>query len=121
MSDDLRQLAADLEAAGPRAQREAYTALVVEAHAMKDDWRTRVTGVRGLPGLAAAVSYDVTVTGLREITAEIGYDQRGQGELGNIAEFGSSRHGPIRPAGRDVLLAGAQRYETYLARIGTDL
>lgn len=121
MTDDLAKLTADLLVAGPKAQAASYKALEFEAREMKDDWRGRVTGVRGLPGLAGAVSYDLFPTGLRELTAEVGYDKRGQGNLGNIAEFGNSAHGPIRPAGEPVLEAGADRLERFLTREVGDL
>jgi hypothetical protein len=117
MSDDLHRLAADLEIAGPRAQREAYSALRFEGQAMKQEWRGIVSGARGLPGLAGAVSYDVTAKGLRSLELEVGYDQRGQGELGNIAEFGTSTQGPKRPAGERVLKGGVDRLEKFLASL----
>lgn len=86
---------------------------------MKQDWQRRVQGARGLPGLAGAVTYDVGLFGLRSFELEVGYEQRGQGELGNIAEFGTSTQGPKRPAGAAVLRDGAARLERYLA--GLDL
>lgn len=112
--NDLIRLIADLEAAGPKAQAASYTAMQVEGHRMKDDWRDIVSGARALPGLPGAVSYDLHVTGLRSLDLEVGYEHRGQGELGNLAEFGSSTEGPLRPAGQRVLNGGADRLEKYL-------
>lgn len=111
---DLDRLIADLEVAGPKAQAATYKAMQFEGHQMKDDWRDIVSGARGLPGLAGAVSYDLHVDGLRGLDLEVGYDQEGQGELGNIAEYGTSTQGPKRPAGKRVLTGGADRLEKYL-------
>lgn len=115
MSDDLTRLVHDLTVAGEKAQEQSHKALKVEGHQMRDDWRAVVSGARGLPGLARALSYDVRATGLRELTAEVGYDKVGQGNLGNIVEYGSSQQGPIRPAGERVLNDGASRLEKFLA------
>lgn len=114
-ADGLDRLAADLLVAGSRAQAETYKATRVEANAMRDEWRQEVSGARGLPGLPAALSYDVLPDGLRGITAEVGYDDEGQGELGNIVEFGTSEQGPIRQAGPQVLEHGADRLERFLS------
>lgn len=117
MSDDLTRLVVDLRAAGEKAEKASYKALVVEAAKMKAEWQAGVKGARGLPGLARAISYDIRPAGLRAISAEVGYDKTGQGSLGNIVEFGSARQGPIRPMGAEVLAEGAQRFETYLLRL----
>lgn len=113
--DDLAKLAADLDVAGPKAQRQSLAALRFEARAMQQDWRQRVGGSTRLRGLAPAVGYDILPTGLRAITAEVGYDDRGQGELGNIAEFGTSTMGPVLPAAGPVLKDGADRLERFLS------
>lgn len=114
MSDDLRKLEADLLAAGPEAQRQSYKATVVQAHKMRDEWRGIVSGVTGLGGLEPAISYDILPAGLRSVTAEVGFDKRGQGNLGNLAEFGSSTQGPIRPGGERVLKNGAEGLDKFL-------
>lgn len=111
---DLEKLTADLLAAGPKAEAASYAALRFEAHKMRDDWRQRVSGAKGLRGLEPALGYDILPAGLRSITAEVGFDDRGQGELGNIAEYGTSTQGPKRPAGKQVLAGGADRLERYL-------
>lgn len=113
MSDDLQKLTVDLERAGGRADVDARKAVQVEAFKMKAEWRQIVTGARNLGGLASAVTYDTRLIP-SGAEAEVGYEQRGQGELGNIAEFGTSTQGPKRPAGAAVLKAGADRLEKYL-------
>lgn len=119
MSEDLRRLVIDLEKAA-RVDVDARKLVQVEARSMKDDWRQAVTGARNLRGLPSAITYDTQDTPAGA-TAEVGYEKRGQGSLGNIVEFGGSRHGPIRPAGERVLRAGADRLEKYLSDLGADL
>lgn len=113
---DLSDLVGDLERSSAQVHRVAEKAVEVEAYRMKQDWRQRVSGARALGGLPAAINYDITTTP-NVVTAEVGYDDEGQGELGNLVEFGSSRQGPIRPAGADVLKAGADGLENYLRRV----
>lgn len=51
--------------------------------------------------LASTVNYDQA-----GLTGVVGYDDRGQGELASIAEYGSARHAPhpaLLPAARDEL------------------
>lgn len=116
MSDELIDLARALDVSGEKAQAASYKATVVEAHKMRDEWRKEVGGGT-FSQAAAAISYDILPTGLRSITAEVGFDDRGQGELGNIIEFGSSRQGPIHPAGQKVVDGGASRLEKYLGTL----
>lgn len=115
--DGLLRLATELEVSGPRAQAASYKATQVEGHRMRDDWRQAVTGATGLPGLPAALSYDMLPTGLRSVTTEVGFDDRGQGELANLVEFGSSEHPPIRPAAERVLKGGEDRLTKFLETI----
>lgn len=114
MSDDLSRLLVDLTKAGPKAQAASYAAVKVEAFKMKREWRDAVSGSARLRGLPAAVGYDIFPTSLLSIAAEVGYEQQGQGELGNIAEFGTSTQPPVKPAGKQVLKNGADRLEKYL-------
>jgi hypothetical protein len=90
----LDRLAADLTGAGNAILPFAATALGRTSMNVKKTWRGKVSGARGMPGLAAAVSYDVTTSG-GAVEAEIGYDKsRYQGPLGNISEYGSPTHAP---------------------------
>ena len=47
------------------------------------------------------------------LSAEIGYDDVGQGNLAGIAEFGSARHAP-HPALMPAFKAEAPKFERYL-------
>lgn len=116
MSEDLARLTADLSVAGENAEKASYKALVVEAHKMRGDWRTAIGG-GAFRGATAALDYDIHPTGLRSVTAEVGFRKQGQGNLGNILEFGTSTQGPVRPAAAKVLKDGADRLETFLLKL----
>lgn len=90
----LDRLTADLAAVGVEALPFVRQAIQGTALGVKKSWQAKVTGSRGLTGLANAVTYDTEVKG-GTVTAEIGYDKsRPQGPLGNISEFGSPTHPP---------------------------
>lgn len=90
----LDRLAADLNGAGNAVLPFTATALGRTSMNVKKTWQGKVSGAPGMPGLAAAVSYDVKTTG-GIVEAEIGYDKnRYQGPLGNISEFGSPTLAP---------------------------
>ena len=66
---------------------------------IKKDTRSRVSTHPSWRRLAQTVSYDQVGLG-----GEVGYEDRGQGELAGIAEFGSARHAPhpaLIPAAKD--------------------
>jgi hypothetical protein len=90
----LDKLTADLLGAGVEALPFVRQAVQGTALGVKKSWQGKVSGSRGLGGLARTVSYDTEIKG-GAVTAEIGYDKgRGQGPLGNISEFGSKYHAP---------------------------
>lgn len=120
MSDDseLRAFAVVLDEASEHALEGGRALVQVEALASKRDWQARWTGITGMPAIAAAITYDTKlVPGGAE--AEIGPDKdRPQGPLGNIVEYGGSTHGPIRPAGAQVLTAATSRLMDLLGDVG---
>ena len=66
---------------------------------IKNDTRKGISTHPSWGKLAATVNYDQA-----GLTGNVGYDDRGQGELAGIAEFGSARHAPhpsLMPAARD--------------------
>lgn len=73
-------------------------ALVPVAHKagakIKADIRRNASGHSRLPHLARAVSYDVSV-GASEVEVEVGFDKVGQGNLGNIAVYGTDDTAPF--------------------------
>lgn len=98
---DLEQLAADLRSAGQWAQLQARD-LVDEAGVRVRDDARRLAPKRGLPHYAKKITSETginRVTG--EVYAEVGPEKGGQGSLGHILEFGTSRtppHAHLGPA-----------------------
>lgn len=90
--------------------------LVEPAHAVvakgllnvKNDTRERVSDHPSWRRLAQTVTYEQV-----GLSGEVGYEDRGQGELAGIAEFGSVRHAP-HPALIPASKAEAPRFEKAL-------
>lgn len=83
---------------------------------VKDDARARVSSHPSWRKLAPTINYDTF--GL--LSGEVGYDDRGQGELAGIAEFGSARHAP-HPALVPASQAEADRFVQALADVAGKL
>ena len=68
---------------------------------IKNDARANVSSHPTWKRLAYTINFDQN-----GLTGVVGYDDRGQGELASIAEYGSARHAPhpaLLPAARDEL------------------
>lgn len=91
-SPDLTRLAVDLTQSPVRLQIAAATALEVHARKVADGMKADATGHRSLPRLQDYVSYERKGIGLEY---EVGFDKRGQGNLANIAAFGTSKNAPV--------------------------
>ena len=66
---------------------------------IKKDARSNISDHPTWKRLAYTINYDQA-----GLTGVVGYDDRGQGELASIAEYGSARHAPhpaLMPAARD--------------------
>lgn len=61
---------------------------------MKASMRRAASGHSHLPGLSRYVEYDVTSSPL-EVSVEVGFRKEGQGNLANIAAFGSVNNAPV--------------------------
>lgn len=90
-----RQLARDLDNAGPRAEREIRRVIRVGANVIKKGMRRDFSGHAHAPHIPNAISYDPVQT-VGEIEYEIGVDKTGpQGGLGNILAYGTSNNAPV--------------------------
>lgn len=70
-------------------------AVQVTCGKVKSNARSRISGYRHLPAYPYSITYDTKVLP-DSIEGEIGPDKGlSQGPLGNIIEFGTSRHAPI--------------------------
>lgn len=97
-TSEIDRLAADLSAAPGRLQRRGAKVMLVAANKikknMREDIRQGLSNHRThLPQLPYKVSYDhLDRLGLEY---EIGIDKGGQGDLGNVAAYGTSNNAPI--------------------------
>ena len=88
-TSEVRDFAADLGRVAGRVVPEAQKVVKKAVQNVKDDARSRVSGHPSWKRLASTINYDMF-----GLEAEVGYDDRGQGELAGIYEFGSARRGP---------------------------
>lgn len=86
---EVRDFASDLGRVPGRVVPEAQKVVKRAAQNVKDEARSRVSGHPSWKRLASTINYDMF-----GLEAEVGYDDRGQGELAGIYEFGSARRGP---------------------------
>lgn len=106
----LTKLAADLRTHSRKTPAAAVAVVAKGALNVKKDWQAAWSGLRHAPALAAAVTYDTTVSA-DGVGAEIGPDKsRRQGALGNVIEFGTAKNAPI-PGGAPALEREAPKFE----------
>lgn len=120
MAITLSEWATELQQAAADYPQEVRKVVQASAKAIRDDWRARWRGLRYVPYLWQAVTYETTSSG-SGAHAEIGPDKSlTQGPLGNLLEFGSVNNAP-RPAGTFALDAEephfAEKAEDMLARL----
>jgi hypothetical protein len=106
------ELGVALDAATSRMIPEVSAVLGRAGMNMKRDIQQRWSGMKHLPKLPGLVSYDVT-TVIGGIQLEVGPRHIGQGELANVAEFGTVNNAP-RPALAPALDAEAPKVEAAL-------
>lgn len=90
---ELRALSASLGKVDGRLIPEARAVVVRAAVNIKTDARSRVSDHPTWKRLAQTITYGMAGNA-HYSQAEVGYEDRGQGELAGIAEFGSARHDP---------------------------
>lgn len=99
--NELEELTADLRAAGDWTQRQAKRVVSDAGTRVRDDARRLAPRTR-LPHYAKAItSEDGVDTGTGSVYAEVGPEKGGQGSLGHILEYGTSRtppHAHLGPA-----------------------
>lgn len=94
MSEDLNRLVADLRDASDFLQLEARKLLDDAGQRVRDDAR-RIAPRTGLPHYAKTITSETGVDRASGVVyAEIGPEKGGQGSLGHILEFGTSRTPP---------------------------
>lgn len=90
---ELTRLAADLGEVPDNAGPLINSALQHTAVEVKRSWQKRVKGAKHLPGLPAAIDYDVAASranGQSVLEIQVGFNKdKPQGALGNVNEFGT--------------------------------
>lgn len=125
-TSQLRQLAKDLEYAGPAALAKVEPIVKKAAQNIKKAMQADANKSRHFKQMARTVTYDVdqVVSGGAAYVAEIGYDKSAgpAAALAGIAIFGTSKPGGATV--RDPLEAlndEAPEFEDWLSRIGDEL
>ena len=85
------RLAVDLSEAPGRIQRKAPSVFARGAFEIKNRIKRAASGHDYLPSLSSHVSY----TKFGPLDYEIGFDKVGQGNLANIAAYGSINNAPV--------------------------
>ena len=117
-TSELSALAAELMAAPakviPALAPVAYRAGMNMKRIMKAD----ASGHRHLATLPGKVEYEVTQNA-SSIEVEVGFRDEGQGELANIAAFGSSNNAPVMDI-TEPLTAEVPSFVKWVAKIGAE-
>ena len=86
---ELRALSASIGRASADIVAAARKVVSKGALNIKKDTQAQLDGHGWWTGLARTVNYELV-----GLSAEVGFDDKGQGELAGIHEFGSSKRGP---------------------------
>lgn len=96
---EFEELSASLGRASMAMIREEQKVVFVALTNIKKGTRDRISKHPSWDRLAPTVNFDMF-----GVTGVVGYDDRGQGELASIAEYGSARHAPhpaLMPAAKE--------------------
>ncbi len=88
-ASELRDLSASLGRASSALIKEAHAVIAKGALNIKNETRENISDNDYWRGLKSTVNYEQV-----GLWAKVGYDDRGQGELAGIYEFGSARRAP---------------------------
>lgn len=93
-TSELTDLAAAFDSAAPRLMRALRPVAERAGVGMKKRMVAQASGHRRLAGLPRTVEYDVD-QGVTSISVDVGFRKEGQGNLANIAAFGTSDMAPV--------------------------
>ncbi len=105
------------------APAKVIPAIVPVAHRagakIKASMRKDAAGHRHLPGLPRFVEYDVDVAPT-SVTVEVGFRKEGQGNLANVAAYGTSNNAPVMDVTRG-LRDEVPDFMRWVARVGSEI
>ena len=117
-TSDLDRLANDFAVAAAKI----IPAITPSAHragaSMKNIMKADATGHRHLPGLPRTVECDLERTAT-SVTVEVGFRKEGQGNLANIAAFGTANNAPVMDITRG-LSEEVPRFMKWIARLSAE-
>ena len=117
-TSELDALARDLSVAAAKV----IPAIVPVAHRaggnIKRIMQKDASGHRHLPGLASTVNYDLDTTPTT-VTVDVGFRKIGQGNLANIAAFGSVNNAPVMDITRG-LREEVPNFMRWVAKVGSE-
>src|SRR5690349_15635431 len=118
-TSELDALAAEFTAAPARVM----AAIVPVAHKagvnMKRTMRRDASGHSRLPGLASKVDYTVDASA-NEVSVEVGFRKEGQGNLANVAAFGTANNAPVMDITRP-LADEVPNFMRWVAKVGSEV
>lgn len=76
------------------------------------------SGHSHLPGLSSKVEYDVDVSA-SQVSVEVGFRKEGQGNLANVAAFGTANNAPVMDITRG-LVAEVPNFMRWAARVAAE-
>lgn len=115
-SSQVGRLSIDLSEAPDRIQRAAPKVLYVGINKAKKNLKRDASGHDYLPKLASHVGYDE----IGELEYELGFNKVGQGNLANIAVYGSVNNAPIMGTPADALRIELPHIMRHLGDEGAD-
>lgn len=115
-TDQVERLAVDLSEAPRRVQQSAPKVLLVGINKAKKNLKRMASGHDYLPHLDGQVEYDR----LGMFEYELGFNKRGQGNLANIAVYGSVNNAPVMGSPADALRLELPSIMRHLGDEGSD-
>jgi hypothetical protein len=113
---DLKTLAAQLEQVASTAGKFVRDAVDKSSLAVKNDWKIRATGMKGIQQYPKMIGYDLSGFqgfGATVLKSTIGPAKRGQGNLGPIIESGAP-HFAARGYGTSALMKEQAHFQELL-------
>lgn len=110
-TSQVRKFAQDLGQVEGKLVPEVRQVVKKALQNVKDDARGNISSHPSWKRLANSINYDVS-----GLEGEVGYDDRGQGELASIYEFGSAYHAP-HPTLISAAQAEEQRFADALTKV----
>ena len=118
-ASEVHALAADFYAAPAKVMAAIVPVASRAGVAMKRTMKKDASGHGHLPGLSNHVEYDLE-SSATEVRVEVGFRKSGQGNLANIAAFGSVNNAPVMDITRS-LTGEVPNFLRWVAKVGGEV